>query len=252
MRTFHALLLAFNERRMVTYSIRWYKSFCQRVTILDLGSEDGTQDYAKSQGCEVRQFDCQNEFDDRLNRKLKNEEWIGSDADWVIIGDCDELIRFPAGSDASFDSYEAQGLAVIKPYGYEMTCDSFPTTDGQIFEHVKHAAREDIFYAKPMCFTPKQVIKTEFSMGAHDLVATLNGGGLLKVDRRFPFSIPSAQMCHCHHIDSIESITARYQGVRDRMSAMNKQMNWGLQEDAGVHARKKRASIIAKLERIIP
>lgn len=252
MRTFHALLLTFNERRMATYSIRWYKSFCQRVTILDLGSTDGTQEYAKSQGCEVRQFDCQKEFDDRLNQRLKNEQWIGSDADWVIIGDCDELLRFPAGIEASFASYDAQSLAVIKPYGYEMHTDIFPTTDGQIFEHLKHGAREDVFYSKPMCFTPRQVAKTEFSMGAHTLSVTLHGGRSIKVDQRFPFAVPPAQMCHCHHIYPIEEITARYQGVRDRMSAMNKQMKWGLQEDARVHADRKRASIVPKLERIIP
>jgi hypothetical protein len=236
---------------MATYSIRWYKSFCQRVTILDLGSEDGTQEYAKSQGCEVRQFDCKKEFDDRLNQRLKDTEWVGSDADWIIVGDCDELIRFPAGVNASFESYDKQDLAVIKPYGYEMTCDSFPTTDGQIFEYVKHGAREDMFYAKPMCFTPRRVAKTEFSMGAHALTATLHGGRALKVDQRFPFATPAAQLCHCHHIDSIENIAARYQGVRDRMSAINKQMHWGLQEDAGAHARKKRASILAKIERVI-
>jgi Glycosyl transferase family 2 len=237
---------------MATYSIRWYKSFCQKVSVLDLGSEDGTQEYAKSQGCEVRQFDCKKEFDDRLNRELKDREWMSSDADWIVIGDCDELICFPAGVDASFSCYEQQNFAVIKPYGYEMHSDVFPTTDGQIFDNIKHASREDVFYAKPMCFSRKLVTKTEFSMGAHALKATLNDGKILNVDQRFPFAIPPAQMCHCHHIYPIDEITARYQGVRDRMSAINKQMKWGLQEDARVHAMKKRASIVSKLERIIP
>lgn len=244
-------ILAFNESEIIQFTIRHYKTFCTRIVVHDLGSTDGTQEIARKAGCEVVQHDCSQAFDDRLNKKIKNECWLGTSPDWAICADADELIYFPSGAALTLDSYTSQGLPVVKPYGFEMTSDETPLGEVQIYECVKHGARDDFWYGKPILFSPKQVSSVDFGTGAHQVTAVLKNSRPFYVEQKAPPSAPACYLLHFHHIGPIEKIALRYDCVRARMSEINKQMKWGLQEPGIDHAKKKRAAILAKLERVL-
>ncbi len=250
--TCHAHIICFNEREILPYTIRHYRTFCERVVIHDMGSTDGSQGVAVDCGASVTQHDGRGEFDDRDNKQIKQESWKLSGADWVIEADADELIYCPGGVAATFAAYEAQKLAVIKPYGYEMTCSEYPTTLGQIYEEVKHGARDDYWYAKPILFNPRMVASIEFSTGAHTCVAKLKDRRVVKLDHNSPASTPSCYLLHFHHLGPLERVAKLYDENRARQSAINKKMKWGLQEPGLTHAKKKRAAILSRIERVLP
>src|SRR5690606_32463251 len=87
----HAYILTWNESDIIGLVIKHYQKFCDKITIMDNHSSDGTDKIAKSMGCEVRKFGTRY-FDDAENMKVKNECWKGSDADWVIVCDADEVL----------------------------------------------------------------------------------------------------------------------------------------------------------------
>ncbi len=247
----HCHFLAYNESRFVEYTLKYYTSFCSRVVLEDLGSSDGTQDTAIAFGAEVRQWDCKQEFDDSLNKKIKNECWRDSDADWVICVDCDELLFLPNGVESSFESYASQGIPILKPQGYEMLSDVFPTTKGQVFDEIKMGGRDDFWYGKSVCFSPKLVAEVDFGAGAHVVTVKLKDGQTLNVNHQWPLSSPVCQLLHFHQIMPIEEIAAKYEATKARMSENNIKNNWGWHGEGKVHATDKRNFILSRLEQVI-
>lgn len=245
-------ILCFNESTILPWTLHHYATFCHSVVVHDLGSTDGSQLIALSAGAGVKQYDCRGEFDDRLNKRIKDEEWGGDDADWVIMADADELIYFPMGAEITLAAHAAARTPFIKPYGYEMLSDSMPVGEGQIYDEVKMGARDDYWYGKPICFSPKLVQAVEFSTGAHTVKARLKNGHTLSLEHGSPASFPPAFLLHFHHLGGIERIGRLYNENRARQSAVNKAHKWGLQEDGFIHAQRKRDLILPKLERVIP
>lgn len=245
-------ILARNEEQMLPYALKHYREFCSELTVHDLGSTDRTIEIARSYGAIVKQHDSGGEFRDMLNKTIRNTCWIGTDADWVIIVDCDELLYFGAGVADTLKSYDQQQLAVVKPAGYEMTSEEFPTGPGQITEYVKYGARDIAWYSKPGMFSPKRVAKVDFGTGAHVVTATLHGGRTVVVDNNTPLSTPTTKLLHMHHLGSVEQIGAKYEAVIARLSPENRRMRWGVQADPYGHSKEKRRAIMAKLERVLP
>src|ERR1035437_4870073 len=100
-----AHILARDEAEIFIYAARHYTSFCNRVVLHDMGSTDGTLEIADQFGIEVRKWDTGDKVDDRVNKNIKETCWQGTDADWVICVDADELIYFPKGAGFSLCSY---------------------------------------------------------------------------------------------------------------------------------------------------
>jgi len=245
-------LLCFQEREILPYALRHWKTFASRIVVHDLGSTDGCQQIASEFCVDLKQWDCKGEFDDRLNKKIKNEAWLGTDADWVACVDADELIYFPSGAEFTLETYAGQGVEIIKPHGYEMMSDVFPTGSGQIYDEVKHGTREVLWYSKPGMFNAKRVESLDFGTGAHVVTATMKDGRRVYVDNKTPPCSPSTYFLHFHHIGGLDRITKRYAENQARQSAMNKQMNWGNREPPRKHAEDKRRMILARLERVLP
>ena len=241
-------ILASDEEAILPFTLRHYETFASRIVLHDLGSTDRTVEIASAAGAEIRPSPT-HEFDDRLNQRIKNTAWNGTDADWVIMADADELIYFPMGWAPTLDAYGRAGEHVLKPYGYEMESPTFPEGGGQIYDYVKFGGRDDKWYAKPILFSPKRVKSLIFGTGAHEVSGVLQNGRAFK--NPTVFSSPPCYLLHCHHLGSIERIAALYDANRSRHSAANKQNKWGLQCDGTTHAKEKRAAIMAKRERVI-
>lgn len=245
-------ILAYNEAGIMPYAIRHYQTFAERIVLHDLGSKDATVAIAVAAGCDVVMHDAKGEFNDLLNKGVKNECWKQTDAEVVIVADSDELIYFPAGAERTLQAYRENKVIVVKPHGFEMTSDVYPTTPGQIYDEVKMGGPDDEWYAKPIMFFRQRVKSLDFGTGAHVVTAITEDGTRLQVTNQTPPTIPPCYLLHFHHIGPIEKIAADYDANRARQSAMNRQMKWGLQEPGMDHALKKRARIHAGLMRVIP
>jgi hypothetical protein len=247
-----AFILCLNEHEILKYTLRHYQTFCTHIILLDLGSTDGCQDFAKGEGCEVRQFDCKQEFDDRLNQRLKQDSWKGGDFDWVMQVDCDEICYFPQGALSTLTTYDLEELPVIKPHGFDMFSDVYPTTDQQIYDELPMGASEDFWGAKPILFSPRRVKKIEFGTGAHWCEATLTAGTKVTYLQKNPvFSDPPCYLLHYHHIGGLTRIARKYDATTRRLSQMNRRMNWGNQKPGIIHAQEKRDFILSRLQRVI-
>ncbi len=241
-------IVAFNESRIIGYTLKHYAQFCSKMIVHDGLSTDSTRVIAQKYGAEVRDFDTKHQINDTLLTALKQESWKGTTADWVIFVDADELVYFPIGAENSFPAYEASNIAVVKPYGYEMVSDVYPTTDGQIYDEVKFGGVDNRWYAKPCIWNPRLVKTLMFSAGAHECNAMLKDG------RRLPNpttpSNPPVYLSHWKHIDSVDNIAAGYAAAQTRMSAVNKQNGWGWHGDVRLHAQNKRDAIMKTYQRI--
>jgi len=245
----HAHIIARDDATIFPYTARHYTGFCDRVVLHDFSSTDGTLDIAKQFGVEVVNEGNPEKFDDRDNTRVKNECWLGTDADWVMVVDADELIYFPCGVQNTLDAYIRQGVAVAKPHGFEMLHTAWPTTTGQIYDEVKYGARL-VDYDKPVLFTPRLVEKIQFSEGAH-----VCNGILLKNGNRTPtptaYTEPPADLLHFHHVGPIEWIASRYDIRTARHSEANTRNHWGNQKPGMEHALEKRSLIMSRLERVV-
>lgn len=126
-------ILCYNEQDILPYTLRHYATFCDRMVVYDAFSTDRSREIAKEYGAEVVDWATKG-VDDLQAKAVKENACMNSPADWAIAVDADELIYFPEGAFHTLAAYDADGVAVVKPRGFEMFSDTFPTTDGQIYD----------------------------------------------------------------------------------------------------------------------
>lgn len=241
-------ILCFNEEDILPFTLRHYATFCDRIFLHDAQSTDRSRMIAMNCGAEIIDWETDG-VNDMLAKTLKERSVMESRADWCIVADADELIYFPEGPSYSLGSYEAQGLAVVKPHGFEMVSDEFPTGDGQIYDQVTLGAPDDKWYAKPILTMPGRLRSIVYSAGAHQAWATLANGA--KWHDSDGFAEPAAYLLHCHHLGPIDRIGRRYAGQQARHSKTNISNKWGNFADPYQHARDKRAAIMKRVQTVI-
>jgi glycosyltransferase involved in cell wall biosynthesis len=243
-------LFCHNDAEILPYTLRHYRTFADSIIVHDSRGTDGTRDIAVANGAKVVDWPI-TELDDIDIARMKSICWRGTTADWVIVADADELIYFPETVGVTLRAYLDQGLAVVKPYGWEMTCEQYPTTELQIYHEVKMGARDDYWYAKPILFRPARVDSINFDVGAHSAEVIDDQYAHLQIDRNWPFAHPPTYLLHFHQIGPIERIARRYDETRLRLSQRNVDLRLGNLEAGIKHAQDKRAMILSKLERVI-
>lgn len=250
--TIEVHILTRNEEAMLPYALRHYRTFASRIIVHDAFSTDRTREIALAAGAEVVDFDTGDRVNDDLHIQMKNTCWKGTKAEWVIPVDCDELIYFPGGEQAAFAAYAANGVAMVRPHGFEMFTEHTPTTAGQIYEQVKAGAPDDKWYAKPALFSAKLVAESNLGVGGHTASPVLKDGRWLEFNESTPFTEPSCYLLHFHHVGPIEKIAAKYDATRARLAEINVRNHWGNQGDGMKHAQEKRAYILKNLMEVIP
>lgn len=242
-------LLTYNEAQILPYSLRHYRTFAEKIVVHDSFSKDDTRSIAASFGAEIRDWDTGGKLNDLIAAKTKSTAWKGTDADWVICVDADELVYFPEGLGV-LQTYLDSQIGLVKTTGWELSSRIFPTTTGQIYDEVKTAAPEIKWYSKPALFTPHLVRSVEFGVGAHDCVYVLKTGKRLPAPKE-P-TTPATWLLHCHHLGPLDRIADRYAKKRTRLSQANVQHRWGNFDPAAKHALDKRNMIESNLRQIIP
>ncbi len=241
-------ILVYNEVEILPYALRHWTSFCDRVIVHDAFSDDGSRDIAKSAGAEVRDWHTDG-INDLLAKKLKEDCVMQSKADWCAVVDADELLFFPLGHFHTLSNYDACEIAVVRPHGWEMFAEKFPTTTGQIYDEVTQGARDQRWYGKAVLIAPKRVRSITFGAGAHQTWAVLQNGERWNDVKQM--TEPPTYLLHCKHLGPIERAVQRYERQQRRHSATNIQNKFGNFAPPALHAQEKRAGIISRLERVI-
>lgn len=250
MSTVELHLLVFNEAELLPFTLQHYGAFAERLIVHDGGSTDGSREIARDFGAEVQDFFTEGVDDKKFKEAKESLWWKGTDAEWVITADCDELLYAPEGWFKTLEDYERDGVAVCKPRGFEMFSDEMPSMEkGQITEQIRMGAEDAKWYAKPILFRPSLIKSLIFSAGCHTCWATLKDGR--KINDPQVTTKPEVILCHYHHIGGLERITRRYAGQQSRHSENNKRNMWGNYSPPRHHALEKRKMILAGLRQVI-
>jgi hypothetical protein len=213
-------LLAWNEISIMPFVIRHYQKFCDKITIYDNHSTDGSAELARSMGCEVIPFGDKF-FNDQHNMEVKNNCWKGSDADWVIVADFDEIM-IPSRSqllpyfknDDWYVTNEWDGITIFKTIGWQIMSEEMPKDD---LLEITNGYRFDN-YSKNVIFNPKEIHEINYNPGAHRCNPIGN----------VVWSEEHLYVLHYKHIGGVERTIKRYREYQKRMSKINRQRGWGV------------------------
>lgn len=208
-----AHIIAYNESEVIALTIKHYLGFCSRVVIYDNYSTDNTREIALSLGAEVVPFGIEGVLSDDEYIKVKNNVWKGSDADWVIVCDTDEIIWHDQIKD--FLWQHIGKCSMIRTYGwqimsYDMPKESFlEITNGFHYEN----------YSKFAVFDPKMLTEISYVVGCHDCRPQ---GKVIK-------SEDFLYLLHYSNIGGPERLIKKHASYRPRLSERN--LRWGM----GIH-----------------
>lgn len=210
-----AYIIAWNESETIHLTIKHYQSFCTSVEIFDNYSDDGTPEIARSMGCEVQSFGIRGVLDDREYTNLKNNCWKGSEADWVILVDADEIFSFPAENiEQRLARLRFEEVTIIKPYGWQVVEHTVPRETW--FEVTRGFHYPN--YSKLCCFNPKEIREINYVHGCH----VANPVGNVKIAE-------TGTLFHYRNVGGPQRLIDRHALYRKRLSG------WNIKWKAGDH-----------------
>ncbi len=201
-----AYVMCWNEIETIHLTIQHYQKFCDKITILDNYSDDGTREKAEEMGCSIRLFGKRGQLDDKEYLKIKNEVYKQSKAKFVIVCDSDEILHHPDLRSI----LESETGNIFNTIGWDIFSNEMPVDD---FLEIQTG----IFtpnYCKKIIFSPH--ININYSYGCH----VCRPVGRLRV------SSEQLTMFHYRNIGGYERLSKRHEIYRTRMSAENRR--WGL------------------------
>lgn len=157
-----AFIIAWNREDTIHLTINHYKSFCDKITLFDNFSEDRTREIAESLGAEVKLFGQAGVLNDQHYLDVKNNCWKGSDADWVIVVDDDEILWHEDIKRELQFAYDSAST-IIQPKGYGIFSNDMPVKEWtEIMTGVP-----DENYSKLCVFNPKKITDINYVFGCH-------------------------------------------------------------------------------------
>lgn len=220
--------MAWNEAETIHLTIKHYKEFCSRIIIYDNYSDDGTPDIARQMGCEVKQFGIAGVLDDREYTKLKNNCWKGSDADWVIVVDADEIFIPP-------DIWNVD-VTIYQTFGWNIYSEKIPVSD---WIEITTGVRDDQ-YSKLVCFNPNQITEIGYIHGCHIARPT---GNVNYSNGLFP-------LLHYRNVGGIDRLIKRHDIYQKRLSDWN--IKWKCGHHYSEEVSKKKSYYFTKLQESKP
>jgi glycosyltransferase involved in cell wall biosynthesis len=170
----HAHIIAWNEVRILPFTLDHYSKFCEKIFVYDNMSDDGSDEiYKKYDNVSVIKWQNPDGMYDELQQvNIRNSAYKNSrskGADWVIVCDCDEILYHPNLLD-KLEEYKTLGVTVPKIDGHDMFSEEFPEYDGEpITDKVKIGSDVYDVMSKNIIFDPKLDIK--FGIGSHSFRA---------------------------------------------------------------------------------
>lgn len=222
----HSHIIAFNEAETIHLTIKHYQQFCNKIFIYDNFSTDTTREICESMGCEVKLFGRQGVLDDKEYLKIKNHCWKGSEADWVIVCDADEILEMRWVHNVTLtpekiidrgfhlhDTYKSS--TIFKTQGFNIFSNDIPKESWREIT----TGIEDNKYSKLCIFNPKAIKEINYVYGCHEA----NPVG----DVRYSEEILT--LFHYKHVGGAERIADRHALYASRLSDWNKRYKCGYQ-----------------------
>ena len=200
-----AHIIAWNESETIHLTVNHYQKFCSKIIIYDNYSTDNTRSICEAMGCEVKLFGIEGVLSDVEYTKLKNNCWKGSNADFVIVCDADEIFAGPG-----IWNYD---VTIYKTFGWQVVHEDIPhETWGEIT-----TGYHDPNYSKLVCFNPKQIKEINYVHGCHvaNPVGNIN------------FSNGAFPLFHYRNVGGVERLIKRHALYRNRISPHNIKWNMG-------------------------
>lgn len=167
---FEAHIICWNESRILPYVLEyWRLAGVDRLYVHDNRSTDASrQILSQYPFVTVLAYDSAGQLDDYVLRAIKETCWHASDADWVFIGDCDEVpfVSPRRGSVKDFLQAVPDDVAVIQPCGYQLVSWTLPITGDPLHLH-PDVRMLPLGPNKTNLFRPQRVRMMNYSLGAH-------------------------------------------------------------------------------------
>jgi len=166
----HAHIIAWNEERILPFTLDYYSQFCEKIFVYDNMSTDGSDEiYKKYDNVTVVKWETPDKkYNDVSLAEMKSNVYKISrkfKADWVVMCDCDELLYHENLLD-KLKEYKEQGITMPKIDGHDMFSEEFPEYDGGLLtDKVKIGSETYAPMCKNIIFNPMLDIK--YAPGAH-------------------------------------------------------------------------------------
>jgi hypothetical protein len=215
-------------------SIDYYRQF-GRIVLYDNFSDDNTREIALEHGVGIQLFGTKGELNDQHYLDVKNNCWKGSQADWVIIVDDDEILWHDKKDLISaLEVLKNHNYTIIQPQGYSIYSDSMPQ---ESWLEIKTGVK-DSKYSKLCCFNPKEIKEIRYVYGCHEA----NPIGNIK-------TMNDLFLLHYHGIGGVERMIERHKLYEERRQRSTVNMRWGLGKEYGYSPESKRKWFKEQLEK---
>ena len=212
-----AFIIAWNEIETIHLTIQHYQKFCDKITIYDNFSDDGTYEKSHDMGCEVRQFGRRGELDDRAYLEVKNNCYRSSKAKFVIVCDSDEIL------DTDRETLEQSNGTYFNTIGWDIFSNDMPVNDFLEIQRGQFTPN----YCKKVIFNPK--IRINYTYGCHVCTPV----GVLQADSK-PLTL-----FHYSNIGGFKRLSDRHAVYRTRLSRNNRQYGLGCHYSFSEEQRKR-------------
>lgn len=214
----HLYTLCYNEERLIPYFYRHYSRFVDKITVFDNHSTDSSVDILKKyKKVDVCMYDTKDEINDQIWLDMKNNCWKKSRGkfDFVIVCDIDELLYHPKINDL-LCHIKNKNYTIVKPNGYHMISNKFPSCANNIYDEVKYGNRSEDF-DKMILFDPNKIEEISYDYGCHEASPTGNIK-MYKDDK-------DLKLLHFKDL-SIDYLLKKYERNKKRLSEFNKKTKY--------------------------
>ncbi len=205
---------------MLPYFFRHYDSLVDRYFICDNGSTDRSRDLlAANRKVVLAEFRIDGDSFVQAATNHYNHCWKQSRgaADWVIVVNVDEHVYHP-DLRGYLQACAGHGVTILRPEGYNMVADGWPSSRKPLWKSVQHGMRDPI-WDKPQVFDPNRIREINFTEGRHSASPT---GEVL-----FPRT-ERARLLHYKYLGA-EYLLRRHAELRARFPAADLERGWGYQ-----------------------
>lgn len=170
---FEAYIICWNEAKILPFVLAyWAFAGIDKLIVYDNHSSDETTALLSDANgvdfeVEIRDYESGGHADDFLYRHIKNNCWKESKADWVFVGDTDEVLYTPLGI-KEYLKHRAGDAAIIQPCLYQVVGWQKPDFIGAPLLHEMTGMRvQQCGPNKVNLFRPDRVQEMNFGLGAH-------------------------------------------------------------------------------------
>lgn len=170
----HTYIIAYNEEKIIPFTLDYYSQFSDKIFVFDNYSTDSSDEiYKKYPKVEVVKWSSNNEINEMFYINIKSNEYKSRSrnegVDFVFMCDADEFI-YHKDLVNKLKEYKDRGINVIRTSGHEMASETFPVYDGKLLpEIVKVGSEKMPNLSKNIVFSPE--MDMSFGVGAHTFTA---------------------------------------------------------------------------------